>query len=104
VQVIPHITNEIKDQVFRAGKATEADIVITEIGGTVGDIESLPFLEAMRQIKSDSGKENVMYIHCTLVPYIKAAGEMKTKLTQHSVKELRSTRIQPDAIVLTTAY
>lgn len=102
VQVIPHITNEIKDQVFRAGKATEADIVITEIGGTVGDIESLPFLEAIRQIKSDSGKENVMYIHCTLVPYIKAAGEMKTKPTQHSVKELRSLGIQPDAIVLRT--
>src|SRR5699024_1055980 len=101
-QVIPHITNEIKDQVFRAGKATEADIVITEIGGTVGDIESLPFLEAIRQIKSDSGKENVMYIHCTLVPYIKAAGEMKTKPTQHSVKELRSLGIQPDAIVLRT--
>lgn len=102
VQVIPHITNEIKDQVFRAGNATEADVVITEIGGTVGDIESLPFLEAIRQIKSDSGKENVMYIHCTLVPYIKAAGEMKTKPTQHSVKELRSLGIQPDAIVLRT--
>src|SRR5699024_3015332 len=102
VQVIPHITNEIKDQVFRAGKATEADIVITEIGGTVGDIESLPFLEANRQIKSDSGKENVMYIQCTLVPYIKAAGEMKTKPTQHSVKELRSLGIQPDTIVLRT--
>lgn len=102
VQVIPHITNEIKNQVFRAGEATKADVVITEIGGTVGDIESLPFLEAIRQIKSDIGKDHAMYIHCTLVPYIKAAGEMKTKPTQHSVKELRSLGIQPDAIVLRT--
>ncbi|RCW77458.1 CTP synthase [Saliterribacillus persicus] len=102
VQVIPHITNEIKDKVFQAGKQTNADVVITEIGGTVGDIESLPFIEAIRQIKSDIGRENVMYIHCTLVPYIKAAGEMKTKPTQHSVKELRSLGIQPDVIVLRT--
>lgn len=104
VQVIPHITDEIKQQVFRAGEATSADVVITEIGGTVGDIESLPFLEAIRQIKSDTGKNNVMYIHCTLVPFIQAAGEMKTKPTQHSVKELRSLGIQPDAIVLRTEY
>src|SRR5699024_126092 len=102
VQVIPHFTNEIKEQVYRAGQATKADVVITEIGGTVGDIESLPFLEAIRQIKSDIGRGNVMYIHCTLVPYIKAAGEIKTKPTQHSVKELRSLGIQPDAIVLRT--
>ncbi|PKR77721.1 CTP synthase [Halalkalibacillus sediminis] len=102
VQVIPHITNEIKDKVFQAGNETNADVVITEIGGTVGDIESLPFLEAIRQLKSDLGKDNVMYIHCTLVPYIKAAGEMKTKPTQHSVKELRSLGIQPDVIVLRT--
>jgi CTP synthase len=102
VQVIPHITNEIKDRVFRAGKETNADVVITEIGGTVGDIESLPFLEAIRQIKSDVGRNNVMYIHCTLVPYIKAAGEMKTKPTQHSVKELRSLGIQPNVIVVRT--
>ncbi|MHA6250656.1 CTP synthase [Oceanobacillus sp. CAU 1775] len=102
VQVIPHITNEIKDQVFRAGAATNADVVITEIGGTVGDIESLPFLEAIRQIKNEVGKESVMYVHCTLVPYIKAAGELKTKPTQHSVKELRSLGIQPDIIVLRT--
>ncbi|WP_027408048.1 CTP synthase [Anoxybacteroides tepidamans] len=102
VQVIPHITNEIKERVFRAGKETNADVVITEIGGTVGDIESLPFLEAIRQIKSDIGRENVMYIHCTLVPYIKAAGEMKTKPTQHSVKELRSLGIQPNVIVVRT--
>src|SRR5690606_16343253 len=90
VQVIPHITNEIKEQVFRAGRESKSDVVITEIGGTVGDIESLPFLEAIRQIKNDVGIENVMYIHCTLIPYLKAAGEMKTKPTQHSVKELRS--------------
>jgi CTP synthase len=102
VQVIPHITNEIKERVFRAGKETNADVVITEIGGTVGDIESLPFLEAIRQIKSDVGRDNVMYIHCTLVPYIKAAGEMKTKPTQHSVKELRSLGIQPNVIVVRT--
>jgi len=100
VQVIPHITNEIKEQVYKAGAETSADVVITEIGGTVGDIESLPFLEAIRQIKNDIGREDVMYIHCTLVPYIKAAGEIKTKPTQHSVKELRSLGIQPDAIVL----
>jgi CTP synthase len=104
VQVIPHITNEIKDRVFRAGRETQADIVITEIGGTVGDIESLPFLEAIRQIKSDIGRENVMYIHVTLIPYLKAAGEVKTKPTQHSVKELRSIGIQPQIIVCRTEY
>ncbi|WP_100009866.1 CTP synthase [Lentibacillus sediminis] len=104
VQVIPHITNEIKEQVFRAGEATKADVVITEIGGTVGDIESLPFLEAIRQIKSDVGRDSVMYIHCTLVPYISAAGEMKTKPTQHSVKELRSLGIQPNVVVLRTEH
>ncbi|OPA73553.1 CTP synthetase [Paenibacillus selenitireducens] len=104
VQVIPHITNEIKERVFRAGKEAGSDVVITEIGGTVGDIESLPFLEAIRQIKSDIGRENVMYIHCTLIPYIKAAGEVKTKPTQHSVKELRSIGIQPNVIVCRTEY
>ncbi|WP_026572656.1 CTP synthase [Bacillus sp. UNC438CL73TsuS30] len=102
VQVIPHITNEIKDRVFRAGNETSADVVITEIGGTVGDIESLPFLEAIRQIKNDVGRDNVLYVHCTLIPYIKAAGEMKTKPTQHSVKELRSLGIQPNIIVVRT--
>ncbi|OIJ11769.1 CTP synthase [Anaerobacillus alkalilacustris] len=102
VQVIPHITNEIKERVFRAGKETNADVVITEIGGTVGDIESLPFLEAIRQIKSDVGVRNVMYIHCTLIPYLAAAGEMKSKPTQHSVKELRSLGIQPNVIVVRT--
>lgn len=104
VQVIPHITNEIKDRVFRAGKEAGSDVVITEIGGTVGDIESLPFLEAIRQIKSDIGRENVMYIHVTLIPYIKAAGEVKTKPTQHSVKELRSIGIQPNVIVCRTEH
>jgi CTP synthase len=102
VQVIPHITNEIKERVFRAGKVTNADVVITEIGGTVGDIESLPFLEAIRQIKTDVGIDNVMYIHCTLIPYLKASGEMKTKPTQHSVKELRGLGIQPNIIVVRT--
>ncbi|GGE05529.1 CTP synthase [Marinithermofilum abyssi] len=102
VQVIPHITNEIKDRVFRAARETHADVVITEIGGTVGDIESLPFLEAIRQIKSDVGREHVMYIHCTLIPELSATGELKTKPTQHSVKELRSIGIQPNVIVCRT--
>ena len=102
VQVIPHITNEIKERIMKAGHDTNADVVITEIGGTVGDIESLPFLEAIRQIKSDIGSDNVLYIHCTLIPYLKAAGEMKTKPTQHSVKELRSLGIQPNIIVVRT--
>ncbi|SPN75676.1 CTP synthase [Brochothrix thermosphacta] len=100
VQVIPHITNEIKDRVYRASRLTKADIVITEIGGTVGDIESLPFIEAIRQIKTEVGSENILYLHTTLIPYIKAAGEMKTKPTQHSVKELRSLGIQPNIIVV----
>ncbi|MFD1957081.1 CTP synthase [Paenibacillus thailandensis] len=104
VQVIPHITNEIKERVYRAGKEAGSDVVITEIGGTVGDIESLPFLEAIRQIKSDVGRDNVMYIHVTLVPFIKAAGEVKTKPTQHSVKELRSIGIQPNVIVCRTEH
>lgn len=104
VQVIPHITNEIKDRVFRAGREAHSDVVITEIGGTVGDIESLPFLEAIRQIKSDIGRDNVMYIHVTLIPYLKAAGEVKTKPTQHSVKELRALGIQPHVIVCRTEH
>ncbi len=99
VQVIPHITNEIKERVFRVGKQDSADFVITEIGGTVGDIESLPFLEAIRQVKKEVGRNDVLYIHVTLVPYISAAGELKTKPTQHSVKELRSIGISPDIIV-----
>ena len=104
VQVIPHITNEIKERLLLAGESTNADVVITEIGGTTGDIESLPFIEAIRQIRSDLGRENVMYVHCTLLPYIKAAGEMKTKPTQHSVKELRGLGIQPDLIVVRTEF
>ncbi len=100
VQVIPHITNEIKEKIMRAASLTDSDVIITEVGGTVGDIESLPFLEAIRQIRSDLGRENVCYIHCTLLPYIKAAGEMKTKPTQQSVKELRGLGIQPDIIVV----
>ncbi|NBI06223.1 CTP synthase [Senegalia massiliensis] len=104
VQVIPHITNEIKERVYRVSKEKKVDVVITEIGGTVGDIESLPFLEAIRQVKYDVGRENVMYIHTTLVPYLAKAGEIKTKPTQHSVKELRSIGIQPDVIVCRTEH
>jgi len=102
VQVIPHVTNEIKDRVYRVGKSNHTDVVITEIGGTVGDIESLPFLEAIRQVATDVGRENVMYIHVTLVPFLGKSGELKTKPTQHSVKELRSIGIQPDVIVCRT--
>ncbi|MBX4260759.1 CTP synthase [Clostridium estertheticum] len=99
VQVIPHITNEIKERVYRVAKEKDVDVVITEIGGTIGDIESLPFLEAIRQAQYEVGKENVCFIHVTLVPYLRKAGELKTKPTQHSVKELRSIGIQPDIIV-----
>ncbi|WP_027938353.1 CTP synthase [Anaeroarcus burkinensis] len=104
VQVIPHITNEIKERVYRVGREDNADVVITEIGGTVGDIESLPFLEAIRQVKKEVGRDEVLYIHVTLVPYISAAGELKTKPTQHSVKELRSIGIHPDIIVCRTEH
>ena len=99
VQVIPHITNEIKERIHRVAKNTGSDVVLTEIGGTVGDIESLPFMEAIRQFRKDVGKNNVVYMHVTLIPWIPAAGEMKTKPTQHSVKELRSIGIQPDVLV-----
>jgi len=102
VQVIPHITNEIKERIFRVGRTGHTDVVITEIGGTVGDIESLPFLEAIRQVATDVKKENVVYIHVTLVPYLDLTGELKTKPTQHSTKELRSIGIQPDIIVCRT--
>ena len=102
VQVIPHITNEIKSKIELAGKENNSDIVITEIGGTVGDIESTPFLEAIRQFKYDIGRENVIYIHVTLLPYLKAAGELKTKPSQHSVKELMSLGIRPDILVCRT--
>ncbi len=100
VQVIPHITDEIKAKIFDLSQ--DGDIVIVEIGGTVGDIESLPFLEAIRQIRGDVGKENTLYIHLTLVPYIETAGELKTKPTQHSVKELREIGIQPDILLCRT--
>ncbi len=100
VQVIPHITDEIKQSIMKI--APSADVAIIEIGGTVGDIESLPFMEAIRQLKGDLGKENVCYIHLTLVPFIKSAGEVKTKPTQHSVKELRSIGIQPDILLCRT--
>ena len=99
VQVVPHITNEIKERIYAAAKSSQADIVISEIGGTVGDIESLPFIEAVRQIRLDLGYENTLYIHTTLLPYIGASHEVKTKPTQHSVKELRGYGIQPDIIV-----
>jgi CTP synthase len=99
VQVIPHITNEIKERVRQVAAESGADVVITEIGGTVGDIESQPFLEAIRQLKSDLGRQNVVYVHVTLVPYLRAANELKTKPTQHSVKELKSMGIQPDIVV-----
>ncbi|MGC8719145.1 MAG: CTP synthase [Thermodesulforhabdaceae bacterium] len=100
VQVIPHITDEIKSAI--RGVVNDEDIVIVEIGGTVGDIESLPFLEAIRQFRNDVGRENVLYIHVTLVPYLKSSGELKTKPTQHSVKELRSIGIQPDILLCRT--
>lgn len=100
VQVIPHVTNEIKKRLIDAAEVSKADIVITEIGGTVGDIESLPFLEAIRQARADFGYENTLYIHNTLVPFLKTSGEIKTKPTQHSVKELTSLGIQPDVIIL----
>lgn len=100
VQVIPHITDEIKNSIRLVSK--DVDIVIVEIGGTIGDIESLPFLEAIRQFRADAGKENVLYIHLTLVPYVGTAGELKTKPTQHSVKELRSIGIQPDILLCRT--
>ncbi len=99
IQVIPHITNEIKRRIGQVARTTGAEIVLVEIGGTVGDIESLPFLEALRQMRSDVGRENTMYIHVTWLPYIKATNELKTKPTQHSVRELRSIGISPDMIV-----
>ena len=99
VQVVPHITNEIKAKIYAVASSSKADIIITEIGGTTGDIESLPFLEAIRQVRLDLGYENTLYIHTTLLPYIGASHEVKTKPTQHSVKELRGLGIQPDFIV-----
>ncbi len=101
VQVVPHITNEIKESIKKAAK--DVDVIIVEIGGTIGDIESLPFLEAIRQFRIDEGSENVLYIHLTLVPFIKTSGEVKTKPTQHSVKELRKIGIQPDILLCRTS-
>ena len=100
VQVIPHITDMIKKKIMRAALTTDSDVIISEIGGTVGDMESTPFMEAIRQMRREVGEENVMYIHCTLVPLLHAAHEMKTKPTQHSVAELRSIGIQPNMLVL----
>jgi CTP synthase len=99
VQVIPHITDEIKRRILRISEASDVDIVLVEIGGTVGDIESLPFLEAIRQLRNQVGRDHVMYVHVTLVPMIEAAGELKTKPTQHSVNELRRIGITPDVVV-----
>jgi CTP synthase len=100
VQIIPHITNEIKRFIYSVGEKTDADVVITEIGGTIGDIESQPFIEAIRQIGHEVGRENSLYLHVTLVPYLKASGEHKSKPTQHSVKELQGFGITPDIIIL----
>src|SRR6187399_3589210 len=104
VQVIPHITNEIKERIGRVVRDGRSDVVIVEVGGTVGDIESLPFLEAIRQMRKDVGRGNVMYVHVTLLPSLAATGELKTKPTQHSVKELRGIGIQPDVIVARSDY
>ncbi|MGC1305818.1 MAG: CTP synthase [Phormidesmis sp.] len=103
VQVIPHVTNEIKSRIHRVARNRNPDVVIVEIGGTVGDIESLPFMEAIRQFRQDVGRHDVIYMHVTLIPWIPAAGELKTKPTQHSVKELRSIGIQPDILVCRSA-
>ncbi len=102
VQIIPHITDEIKEFVYNVGKTSDADIVITEVGGTIGDIEGQPFIEAIRQVGNEVGKENSLYVHVTLLPYLKASGEHKSKPTQHSVKELQGMGISPDIIVLRT--
>jgi len=104
IQVIPHITNEIKERITRLAKTQNPEVLIVEVGGTVGDIESLPFLEAIRQMRKDVGRDNVLYIHVTLLPYIGSTGELKTKPIQHSVKELRSIGIQPDVIVCRSDY
>ena len=99
VQVIPHITNEIKSFIYSVGKTSNADVIITEIGGTTGDIESQPFLEAIRQVSLEVGRDNCLFMHVTLIPFIKSSGEHKSKPTQHSVKELRSMGIIPDIII-----
>src|SRR5262245_6449854 len=104
IQTIPHITNEIKQRIVQLGKLTSADVVIAEVGGTVGDIESLPFLEAIRQLRSDVGRNNAIFMHVTLLPHIGATGELKTKPTQHSVRELRGLGIQPHVILVRSDY
>lgn len=104
IQVVPHITNAIKARIMQVANESRADVVIVEVGGTVGDIEGLPFLEAIRQMRNDVGRDNVLYIHVTLLPYIRSTDELKTKPTQHSVKELRSIGIQPDVIVARSDY
>src|SRR5207302_6670271 len=104
IQVIPHITNEIKERITRLARTQNPQVLIVEVGGTVGDIESLPFLEAIRQMRKDVGRDNVLYIHVTLLPFVGSTGELKTKPIQHSVKELRSIGIQPDVIVCRSDY
>lgn len=104
VQTVPHMTDEIKYNVIKAAEENNSDIVITEIGGTIGDIESDPFIEAIRQLKREVGRENIAYIHVTLLPYLKAAGELKTKPTQHSVKMLQGLGISPDVIVVRSEH
>ena len=104
IQVIPHITNEIKETIYKAGEISGADVVITEIGGTVGDIESQPFLETIRQIRAEKGFDNVMFVHVTLIPYLPKSEELKTKPTQHSCRELMSIGIVPDMIVARTSF
>ena len=104
IQAVPHVTNEIKNRIERLAGESESDVVVVEVGGTVGDIEGLPFLEAIRQMRNQVGRDNVFYIHVTFLPYISSTGELKTKPTQHSVKELRSIGIQPDAILCRSDY
>ena len=104
VQVIPHITDEIKERIQTLGNTGEYDLIITEIGGTVGDIESLPYIEAIRQMGFEEGKENTCYIHLTLLPWLSSAGELKTKPTQHSVKELMESGVQADILVCRTEH
>ena len=104
IQTVPHVTNEIKARIFDLAQEAQVDVVVVEVGGTVGDIEGLPFLEAIRQMRKEAGRDNVFYIHLTLLPYLSATGELKTKPTQHSVNELRSIGIQPDAIICRSEY
>ena len=104
IQVVPHVTNEIKDRFKRLAETSKADVILIEVGGTVGDIEGLPFLEAIRQMRKDAGRDNVLYIHVTLLPYLNTTGELKTKPTQHSVNELRRIGIQPDIIICRSDY